>query len=232
MAIVSPMTISAKILERLRRNLDTFDEGLEAFLKALPLSQEWIQREWLLSDANSARTLLVGAKVSLLEAGTAWAIGSNRGAASSLRSYIENVFAWLYYKDHPVEFRAVVDRKIDMMLPKAVQTYTKTVDPGFDKASAIISRKRERPSEYFYTDVSQFVHAHPGFASHSTTIDEMAVSLPRDNSFITLSKMADEFISDNYLVFYRASWGDVPGLVQENASARLEGQLKNFVDAV
>jgi hypothetical protein len=232
MAVIAAMSISSKLLKRLRQNLDTFDEGLNSFLKAMPLSQEWIQREWLVADANPARTLLVGAKVSLLEAGTAWAIGSNRGAASSLRSYIENSFAWLYYKDHSVELRAVVERKIDMMLPKAVQSYIRTIDPGFEKASAIISKKRERSNDYFYTDVSQFVHAHPAFASHSIAIDEMAVSSPRDKSFTTLSKMADEFISDNYLGYYRASWGDVPKLVQENASSRLAAQLKNFVDAV
>src|SRR5271155_1536988 len=139
------MTISCKLLARLRQNLDTFDEGLEAFRRAMPLSQEWIQREWLLAaDANPARNLLVGAKVSFLEAGTAWAIGSNRGAASSLRSYVENAFAWLYYKDHTVEFRAVVERRMDMMLPKAVQVYMKTVDPGFEKALDLITKKGKR----------------------------------------------------------------------------------------
>jgi hypothetical protein len=226
------MTLSSKLHGRLAENLTTFDDALDTFLKTLPLSQDWIQREWPLSDDNPARTLIVGAKVALLETGTAWAVGSNRGAASSLRAYIENAFAWLYYKDHPVEFRAVLDRNIDMHLPKAVQNYIKTMDKGWEKAYSFLNKKSKRSNEYFYTDVSQFVHAHPAFASYVLSIEEIAVSVPRDSSFITLSGMVDEFISDNYLSFYRASWGDVPSSVQTNASSRLGTSLKQFVDAV
>jgi hypothetical protein len=193
--------------------------------------QQWVQREWLLAEGNPARNLLAGAKVTFLEAGSAWAIGSNRGAASSIRAYIENAFAWLYYKDHPVEFRAVLARQLDLILPKSVQSYIKSVDNGFDKAYAMIARKRTRSNEYFYTDVSQFVHAHPAFASPSINIEETAVSVPRDASFITLANMADEFISDNFLACYRASWGDIPSPVQENASSRLGSVLAQFVDA-
>jgi hypothetical protein len=201
------MTLSSKLLGRLTDNLVTFEHAIDTFLKTLPLSQDWLQREWPLADGNPARTLIVGAKVALLETGTAWAIGSNRGAASSLRAYIENAFAWLYYKDHPVEFRAVLDRRIDMYLPKAVQNYIKTIDRGWEKAYSFSDKKSKRPNEYFYTDVSQFVHAHPAFATRVMSIEEIAVSLPRDASFVTLSEMVDEFISDNYLSFYRASWG-------------------------
>lgn len=225
------MTISSKILERLQENLVTFEDGVNSFIAAMPLSQLWIQREWLIAGDNPAQNLLIGAKVAFVEAGTAWAIGSNRGAASSLRAYIENGFAWLYYKDHPVEFRAVLARQLDLILPKAVQSYVKSLDGGFDKAYSMMVRKRQRSNEYFYADVSQFVHAHPAFASRSVNIEETAVSVPRDSGFITLSNMADEFISDNFLSVYRASWGDVPQQVQENATTRLGTALTNFVDS-
>lgn len=92
------MILSSRLAQRLADNLSSFDEGMGVFSQAMPLSKAWIEREWPLSENVKAQSLLVGAKVALLEAATAWAIGSNRGAASSLRAYIENTFAWLYYK--------------------------------------------------------------------------------------------------------------------------------------
>jgi hypothetical protein len=232
MEIIWKMTISHKLLARLNENLGTFEEGLSAFFNAMPVSQSWIQREWLLSDENPAQKLLIGAKVALTEAGTAWAIGSNRGAASSLRALIESTFGWLYYKDHPVEFRVMLERQMDMVLPKAVQSYMKSIDGGWEKAYSFLLRKKSRPSEYFYTDVSHFVHAHPAFTSKQVNIEETSISVPREASFLTLCAMTDEFISDNYVTFYRASWGDVPKPAQENALSRLGKSLKQFVDAV
>jgi hypothetical protein len=224
------MTLSSRLAQRLAQNLSSFDAGLNVFSEAMPLSRDWIQREWPLSESVKAQSLLVGAKVALLEAATAWAIGSNCGAASSLRAYIENTFAWLYYKDHPVEFQTILTKHADMMLPKSVQNYIKNIDEGFEKAYNLISRKRVRTSEYYYTDVSQFVHAHPSFALRSENIEESAVSLPRDSGFLTISAMTDEFISDNYLAFYRSSWDDAPKSVQQNTSKRIGTTLRQFLD--
>jgi hypothetical protein len=218
------MTLSSRLAQRLAQNLSSFDEGLGVFSQAMPLSKDWIQREWPLSESTKAQSLLVGAKVALLEAGTAWAIGSNRGAASSLRAYIENTFAWLYYN------QTIVTKHADMMLPKSVQNYFKNIDGDFEKSYLLISIRGLRTNEYCYTDVSQFVHAHPSFALHSNTIEESAVSVPRDTGFLTISTMADEFISDNYLAFYRSSWDDAPKSVQQNASQRLGTTLQQFLN--
>jgi hypothetical protein len=117
-----------------------------------------------------------------------------------------------------------------MMLPKSVQSYIKGIDGGFEKAYALISKKGMRANEYYYTDVSQFVHAHPSSSLSSDNIDETAVSVPRDSGFLTISSMADEFISDNYLAFYRGSWDDIPMSVRQNASDRLGTTLRQFLD--
>jgi chromosome partitioning protein len=180
---------------------------------------------------SGARHLLLGSKVALLEAGTGWAIGSNRGAASSLRAYVENAFAWLYYKDHPVEFRAVEARRADLKLPKAVQLYIKEMDGGFERAylELIKHSDRGKDDEYYYSVVSQFVHAHPGFATFSDKIHELAVSSPRDESFLKLCKKSDEFISDNYAAYYRASWDDAPAAVKLNLTERLKAKTKDFL---
>lgn len=225
------MTTFSEIASRVATNLMGFEGALAEFSAALPLSKDWIQREWLLSASNPAQPLLLGAKVALLEAGTAWALGVNRGAASSLRAYIENAMSWLHYKDHPVEYRSVEARRNDLMLPKALQSYIKQHDLGFERAYSELVKvsARGRDDEYYYSVVSQFVHAHPAFTTLSDKILELAVSSPRDASFLSLCNKADEFVSDNYSAYYRASWDDVPTSVRGAAEGRLGPKLKDFL---
>ncbi|WP_419895960.1 hypothetical protein [Roseomonas sp. USHLN139] len=208
-----------------------FSEGFPIFLQSMPLSTSWIQREWQVSENVPARALILGAKVSLLEAGTAWLIGSNRGAASALRVFMENAVAWLYYKDHPLEYRNVERREDDLCLPKDTQKYMKEIDKKFDIAYKILSTSKSRDYDYYYSIISNFVHAHPGFVHFSIPIENLAISSPRDLGFISICKFSDEFISDNYSCYFRGSWSDFPAPVQENLRSRLSDEnLRKFLD--
>lgn len=225
------MTTFSEIASRVAANLNGCEGALSEFSAALPFSKDWVQREWLLSTSNPARPLLLGAKVALLEAGTAWALGVNRGAASSLRAYIENTLSWLHYKDHPVEYRSVEARRSDLMLPKAIQNYVKQHDLGFEKAYSELLKvsSRGRDDEYYYSVISQFVHAHPSFTMLSEKIHELAVSAPRDASFLSLCAKSDEFISDNYAAYYRSSWDDAPSTAKASVEGRLGAKTKDFL---
>ncbi|GJD47226.1 hypothetical protein AFCDBAGC_5118 [Methylobacterium cerastii] len=218
------------IFERVRQNLAVAEGSLNEIQSSLPRTISWIQREWMIANQNHARALLTGAKISLLEAGTAWAIGSNRGAASSLRVFTENTIAWLYYKDHPVEYNMVIVNGADLLLPKAVQSYLKLVDLGFEKNYSLLSKYAKRSTEYFYTAVSQFVHAHPAFAADHLKLEESAISVPRDPGFLKLVEMTDEFISDCYAVVYRHSWDDLPVAARADIELRLGAKVSSFLN--
>ncbi|MES2175350.1 MAG: hypothetical protein V4523_15575 [Pseudomonadota bacterium] len=223
------MTNGSIIAERIAGNLPGIPIALHEFMGAIDEATQWIQRDWQLYQANPAHLLLTGAKVSFLESATAWAIGSNRGAAASLRAAVENAFAWLYYKDHPMELKAVKERRADMLLPKAVQSYLKSVDGGYEISYEMLKKTKSRSNEYFYTDLSQYVHAHPNFLLNSN-IENQVVSSPRDPSFLNICNSTSEFIADNYLASYRASWGNFPNAVQESVTTRLGISLAKFVD--
>jgi len=223
------MTNGSIIAERIAGNLPGIPIALHEFMGAIDEATQWIQRDWQLYQANPAHLLLTGAKVSFLESATAWAIGSNRGAAASLRAAVENAFAWLYYKDHPMELKAVKERRADMLLPKAVQSYLKSVDGGYEISYEMLKKTKSRSNEYFYADISQYVHAHPNFFLNSN-IENQVLSSPRDPSFLNICNSTAEFIADNYLALYRSSWGNFPNAVQESVTARLGISLAKFVD--
>ena len=214
---------------RLTVNLDKFETRSNQVSDSVPLSKAWIDAEAGSADENPAAPLLKGARLMLLEAATAWALGLNRGAAGSLRTYIENLFAWLYFKDHPVEYALVEQKTRELILPKSTQAYLKDIDKGFEKAYKYLNKNMDRPSEYFYTDLSFFVHAHPNQILKGKTASELVVTVPPEAIFTEICSQADEFISDNFVVAYRHSWGSVPAIVKDNVSARLGKKAADFL---
>ena len=113
------MNTEAKIVARISENLKSHSKAFADFIATIRLSQSWIEFSWPLTSTNPAGSLIAGAKISLLEAATSWMIGSNRGAAASLRTHLENSIAWLSYQDHPIEYRTMLERDEDLLLPKS-----------------------------------------------------------------------------------------------------------------
>jgi len=230
LAIIQFMSLESNISGRVAENLKTLGDALTEFFASVPLSKCWVEYSWSISAENAARPLLAGAKIALLESGTSWGLGSNRGAAASLRTFMENSIGWLYYKDHPVEYRVMATREDDLLLPKATKGYLQRVDRGYEKAYAFLCAAAKRTSEYYYTDVSQFVHAHPAFASLGTDMATVTISQPRDKSFLKISASADEFISDVFSTNYRHNWESMGSPIQENLKLRLGSKLSKFLE--
>src|SRR4029077_6674651 len=224
------MTLGDTISARVAVNLKTFGDALSAFMESVPLSRSWIEYSWPISIDNPARPLLAGAKIALLESGTSWGMGSNRGAAASLPNNIENSIAWLYYKDHPVEYRVMAEREDDLQLPKAVKNYLQKIDRGYERAYSVMAATARRPAEYFYTNISQYVHAHPAFADLGNDIAVIAISQPRDKKFLEICAGADEFVSDVYVTFYRHNWESIAQPVRDNLKSRLGSKLQRFLE--
>lgn len=212
-------------------NISAFENSCKSVLESFPLSVAWIERELVSATSLKAEALLRSSQISMLEACSTWSCGFNRSAAASLRSFCEASFSWLYYKDHSVEYSLVETRQEDLMLPKAVQGYLKKIDAGFEVAYSILSKEKTRSNEYYYTDLSFFVHAHPAQIISNVDLHKSAVSCPPEAAFITVCKFLDEFISDNFATYMRHSWGAVPALVQENLQGRLGNKLQKFIAA-
>jgi hypothetical protein len=224
------MNTETKIAARITENLKAHSKAFAEFVAIIRLSQSWIEFSWPLTGTNPAGPLMAGAKISLLEAGTSWLIGSNRGAAASLRTHLENSIAWLYYKDHPIEYRTMLARDEDLLLPKAVKSYLQRIDRGYEKAYAAIVATAGRPNEYYYSDVSQFVHAHPAFAALGSDVASIVISQPRDVGFLKICAHADEFLSDIYVTCYRHNWDMIPQAVKDNITKRLGTKLRKFLE--
>lgn len=223
------MSIEDEIAARLGKNAIGAAGQIGSFIKLFPLSMAWIEYYWPMSPHNSAISLLVGSKISLLESGASWSVGSNRGAAASLRTYVENIISWFYYREHPVEFKMVSRGIDDLLLPKAVISYASKIDPTFEKHHSALFKNAARDTDYYYTTISGYIHAHPKFTSSPKRLAEIVVSVPVDPGFSTICSNTDEFISDFYATIHRRSWDTVPETVKLNISGRLDKKLAKFL---
>jgi hypothetical protein len=228
MASVSMTTVD-EVGERIKANIPQLEANITKIAASLPLTRSWVDSESLAAGIKRETALLEAARLSLLECATGWALGLNRAGAGSLRTFVENSICWLYYKDHPVEFDLVLSAKFEMMLPKAVQKYLKDTDTGFEKAYKLLQPSMKRPNEYYYTDISAFVHGHPNFVISGLTASQITVSTPPNDSFGLMCDYADEFVSDQFMTAYRHSWGAIPELVQAYAKVRLGKKLAEFL---
>jgi len=223
------MSIEDEIAARLEKNAANAGSQIGEFIKLFPLSMAWIEYYWPMSPHNNAVSLLVGSKISLLESGASWSVGSNRGAAASLRTYVENIISWFYYREHPVEFRMVSQGIDDLWLPKAVISYASKIDPTFEKHHSALFKSAIRETDYYYGTISGYIHAHPKFTNSPKKLAEIVVSVPVDPGFSKICKNTDEFISDFYATVHRKSWDTVPDVVKLNVSSRLDKKLAKFL---
>ena len=103
---------------------------------------------------------------------------------------------------------------------KGVKGYLQRIDRGYDKAYVALVSTSSRPNEYYYSDVSQFVHAHPAFAALGSEVASIVISKPRDVGFLKICTHADEFLSDMYVTYYRHNWDMIPEAVKDNITKR------------
>lgn len=218
-----------ELKSRIESNLESFNQNIEKPAKALKLSKEWIATERAQHGDNPASVLLDAARLSAIESCSSWAIGLNRGAASSIRTYTESAVSWLYYKDHPVEFGLVKNLISDLKLPKAIQVYLKEIDKGFEKSYGILRKYMNRSDEYFYTNVSSYAHAHPAFLLDGKDMSELVVSNPPTDQFMAICQQLDEFIHDQYTTHFRHSWDTVPSICRDDIKTRLGVKLQDFL---
>ena len=124
----------------------------------------------------------------------------------------------------------MVDRRDDdLFLPKAIRSYVSKIDKGFEQANAILFKVASRPNDYYYTNISGYIHAHPASMADPLNIVDLALSNPPEPQFLNICRYADEFISDLYLVRNRFHWDTIPELVRQNAAARLGDKLTKFL---
>lgn len=228
--------LKTQIAELRAKILSSCDEFGEEAVQLIQ-QESLMLLHWLRYIIDSQRTgvansLIEGVICSLKEAAACAAIGFVRPALFAMRAQIDLALGWLYFKDHPVEWKTVNERANHFKLKKDILEYLSIHYPGFDVRFRLLTEVKTRQSDDPYRLLSAHVHAQsalvlPQADSLSDVVKAKALTLECP----ALVKETSEYLSDILISVYADKWAAIPESVQQNIQSRLEqkkGHLERF----
>lgn len=180
---------------------------------------------------GTADSLLDGVESSIREAAGVLSLGLVRQTLFSLRGQIDLLLAWLYFKDHAIEWSHVNQTADGFKLKKELLQY---LDQHFLKFGSRIATLREiatRKEPDPYRLLSAHVHAQsdPVLPDVAELKDLVRPVTDCDECALVAFEVA-EFLNDVLLAVFLPSWASFPMEVRTAANARFQSadQRKAF----
>lgn len=198
--------------------------------EASALVRSWIGYLQGATPSDSTRVLLDAARSSIVESAGCLSLGLVRPAVFSIRTELELVLSWLFYRDHPVEWRHIQRTGRSFRSRSATLKYLNDYGDRFKDRFSILLRSKERQLEDPYELLS--IHVHSLIDSAMPDANNLE-SLVRDpdvcHECVKLQGDVTEYLSDVLASWHADNWPDLPSDIKENISRRLsESKLGEF----
>ncbi len=189
---------------------------------ALRLSVGWLEHFYKLQPSdNASLSLLAAAHSTAIEVTSSVACGLLRPAIFSLRSHYELFFMFLFYRDHPVEWKSLQRGDEWVRLPKELKTYLRTYYPWSEARMKKLLDRKNRTEDDPYFLLSAFVHG-----GRIQTLPK--VSKPADTCFdlsiikqlSPIAEATSEFLSDIATSIYSGNFLGLPSSVKADLVLR------------
>jgi hypothetical protein len=191
----------------------------------------WLSYLSITQRTQVADTLLDGASSSIRETASCLALGLVRPALVSLRTQIDLILGWLYFKDHSVEWRSVNAFGEGFKLKREILEYLADNYKGFTTRLAILKEVAQRKTEDPYRLLSAHVHAQSVPALPSATV--LADVVHGENTCEQCNVLTGEvceYISDLLVCVYAPLWAALPLTVRKNVEERLAAGKKGTTE--
>jgi hypothetical protein len=182
-----------------------------------------------------ADELLGGATSSLMEATACATLGLVRPALFAMRTEVDLILTWLFFKDHRVEWENVNATGDGFKLKKEMFEYFTRYVAGFGERYGLLKQIARRTE----TDTYRFLSAHIHSQS-ATTLPEARLleDVVRDrqtcDELAEIATAVDEYVSDILIAIYIRDWAHLPPLLVETINRRFvtEQQKRTFYQTV
>lgn len=168
-----------------------------------------------------ANELLEATSSCIRECAAFLSLGMIRPAFFSFRVILDLCLAWLYFKDHPIEWERVNSTGDGFKMKKDVLDYLSGHVDGFSGRHGILKPIAKRKIEDVYRLLS--AHIHGQSTPVLPTIDKLSdVVSTKDICFqvLDLAYATSEYINDIFMSVYAKSWHSLPEKVKEHTSER------------
>lgn len=178
-----------------------------------------------------ANSLLDAAGSSIREVAATLSLGLARQALFSLRGQVDVVLAWLYFKDHAVEWEHVNQTADGFKLKKDLLQYLDQHVPRFAHRMGILRDIATRKEPDPYRLLSAHIHAQ---SDPVLPVVVELVDLVRSEAVCKecarMSFEVSEYLNDILVAVYLPSWASFPAAVQAALGTRFQSgdQRKSF----
>jgi hypothetical protein len=212
----------------LKSNLFSSSHGakvVEETEKQTILLRYWL--EYLINHHKTgvADSLLTATQSLIRECAANLSMGMVRSALFSLRGQIDLSLAWLYFKDHAIEWRLVNTKGDGFKLKKEILEYLTSHNPGFSHRIGILKQIHQRQEAEPYRLLSAHIHGQSEVVLPSVpSLSDVVYNL---DSSIECTKVAfevSEYINDIFLSVFRPQWYSLPPIIQSTLDLRFSSQ--------
>ena len=174
-------------------------------------------------QTGTANGLLEGACSSIRETAACVSLGLVRPALFAMRAQVDLILAWLYFKDHPIEWKNVNDHGEGFKMKKDILEYLSNNFKGFSARLTLLKEVATRSTEDPYRLLSAHVHAQsdlvlPAAQNLSDVVEkrELAIECTK------VASEACEYISDILMALYATKWTAIPDQIKSTVEERLK----------
>jgi len=188
--------------------------------------------EWLAYLRSSEATgiadiLLTGIHSTVIEAAGCLCLGLARSALFGMRAEIDMLLAWLYFKDHPIEWEYVQSTgegyKLKQELIRHLEFYVPKYKERFGLLQQCKKRTELEPYKLLSAHIhSQSVHCVPSIGALSSLVSPLSDC----NQCIQIQKEVTEYLNDVLFSCYADKWASLPKSIVSDTTSRLTGKQK------
>ena len=208
-----------KLIENI--NSTTSPNGTEIFETVQPLLQ-WANYLYTSERTGDSDEFIDGFRASLVETVFCVSAGLARLALFSMRSQIDIIMSWLYFKDHEKEYSKVQKSSDGFMLKSAVVKYLEEYEPSFKARFLVLISGKTRNEIDPYRLLSAHVHSQsqktlPSATDFLSLIASDAVC----HELILVQREVTEYLSDICFSCFGGKWASLPAELTDVLKVRL-----------
>lgn len=184
----------------------------------------WLQYLRVSQATGTADCLLDGISSAAREGIACVTLGLVRPAINSLRLQIDLSLAWLYFKDHPVEWTRVQDTGDGFKLKTELLKYIGESFPKYSTRFGILRDCKTRTLEDPYRLLSAHIHGQSEFALPQVKQPkDIVASTKAQDETIKLQLECSEYINDVFWCVFANRWASI----SEELKTSLQGRFKS-----
>lgn len=202
---------------------DEAGEILKSHEQATQLAMAWLEYLRRSQATGTADELLDGFHASLIETAGCLAMGLVRPAVFAMRTQVDILVAWLFFKDHPIEWEHVEATGKRYRLVSEVLKYLRTYNSRFQDRLVLLRAERGQGEEDPYHLLSAHVHSqNSATIPPLVEIHQLVQGKPRCLECVELQLEICEYLSDVLASCFATQWADLPEFVTNSIKRRLE----------